>query len=63
MVFFNFGEEDFVVNTGDKIAQLIFEKIKTRDIQETNSLEETGRGDKGYGSTGISNKQSGKSKL
>ena len=28
VVLFNFGEDDFVVNMGDKIAQLIFEKIK-----------------------------------
>ena len=39
VVLFNFGEEDFVVNMGDKIAQLIFEKIKTPEIKETNSLE------------------------
>ena len=29
VVLFNFGSEDFVVNMGDRIAQLIFEKIKT----------------------------------
>ena len=50
---FNFGTEDFVVNMGDKIAQLIFEKIKTPVIKEVNALEATGRGNKGYGSTGI----------
>ena len=38
---------------GDKISQLIFEKIKTPAIVETDSLEETGRGDKGIGSAGI----------
>ena len=38
---------------GDKVAQLIFEKIKTPEVVETDSLEETGRGDRGYGSTGI----------
>ena len=29
VVLFNFGDEDFTVNMGDRIAQLIFEKIKT----------------------------------
>ena len=29
VVLFNFGKEDFVVNMGDKIDQLIFERIKT----------------------------------
>ena len=51
VVLFNFGKEDFVVNMGDRIAQLIFEKIKTPKIKELDSLEGTGRGAQGYGST------------
>ena len=54
MILFNFGNEEFAVNMGDKVAQLIFEKIKTPEIKEVNELEETGRGSKGYGSTGLS---------
>ena len=42
-----------MVNIGDRIAQLIFEKIKTPEIKETDNLEGTGRGKHGYGSTGI----------
>ena len=38
---------------GDKIAQLIFERIHTPEIKETNELEGTGRGEKGYGSTRV----------
>ena len=53
VVLFNFSNEDFAVNMGDKIAQLIFEKIKTPELKETNELGETGRGISGYGSTGI----------
>ena len=53
MILFNFGDEDFVVNMGDKIAHLVFEKIKTPTIKETNEVDGTGRGDSGYGSTGI----------
>ena len=53
MVLFNFGEEDFVINMGDRIAQLIFEKIKTPIVKEMNELEETDRGVGGYGSTGM----------
>ena len=51
-VLFNFGNEDFVVNMGDRIAQLIFEKIKTPEIKEMDDLEGTDRGASGYGSTG-----------
>ena len=53
VVLFNFGEEDFEINMGDKIDQLIFEKIKTPEIVEVDTLEETRRGGKGFGSTGI----------
>ena len=53
VVLFNFGNKDFKINMGDKIAQLIFEKIKTPEIAEVDSLEETRRGDKGFSSTRI----------
>ena len=53
VILFNFGNDDFVVNMGDKIAQLIFERIKSLELKETNELMETGRGSSGYGSTGI----------
>ena len=53
VILFNLENEDFIVNMGDKITQPIFEKIETLVIKETDSLEETGRGSKGYGSTGI----------
>ena len=47
IILFNFGEEDFIINMGDKIAQLIFEKIKTPIVKETNDLDDTRRGDRG----------------
>ena len=53
ILLFNFGNSDFVVNAGDRIAQLILEKIKTPEIKETVSLGETGRGGDGFGSTGV----------
>ena len=54
VILFNFGNQDFIVNMGDRIAQLIFEKINTPGIKETNDLKGTGRGEKGYGSMGSS---------
>ena len=53
VILFNFGEKDFIVNMGDRIALLIFEKMKTPQIKEAESLEETRRGNSGYGSTGM----------
>ena len=58
VILFNFGDTDFEVKMGDKIAQLIFEKIKTPVVIEVDCLEETERGEKGYGSTGIETKPS-----
>ena len=58
-ILFNFGDEDFTVNMGDRIAQLIFEKIKTPTIKETNDLEGTRRGEGSYGSTGVNAVQTG----
>ena len=40
------------------MAQLIFEKIKTPEKKEMNELGETGRGNRGYGSTGMNEGQS-----
>ena len=54
VVLFNFSNEDFCINMGDRIAQLVFEKIKTPEIKEVTELEGTDRGSKGYGSSGVS---------
>ena len=57
VILFNFGEEDFKINMGDKLTQLIFERVKTPEIVETDSLEEIGRRGKGFGSTGINSEE------
>ena len=52
VVLFNHGTEDFEIKKGDRIAQLILEKCETPMIKEIGLLEETLRGDGGFGSTG-----------
>ena len=49
----NFGEEDFQINIGDRIAQFIFQTPKHPDISEVEELGESDRGLGGFGSTGI----------
>jgi dUTP pyrophosphatase len=44
---------DFIFGVGDKIAQIIFEKHYDFDMTLFNDLNETKRGDGGFGSTGI----------
>ncbi len=42
----------YPVSQGDRVAQLILEKIMTPKVEEVESLDETTRGAGGYGSTG-----------
>lgn len=53
VIIFNSGNESFEVRKGDRIAQLICERIIYPKIEEVDNLDETNRGDKGFGSTGI----------
>ena len=52
VVLFNHSEEDFKVKPGDRIAQLILEKIDTPQVKEVEELPDTTRVAKGFGSTG-----------
>ena len=52
VVLFNFGKEDYQVREGDRIAQLVLERIVTPDVLEVESLDDTQRGEGGFGSTG-----------
>merc|ERR1719253_2092384 len=55
VVLFNHGAEDFTVEAGDRIAQLIVEKVNICRCEEAETLEDTARGTGGFGSTGIAN--------
>ena len=49
----NWGEEPFTVNNGDRIAQMVAAKYEHIDLEETESLSETERGEGGFGHTGV----------
>ena len=51
-ILMNNGENDFVINPGDRIAQIIFEKIHNIELEEVDELSETQRGEGGFGSSG-----------
>jgi dUTP pyrophosphatase len=51
----NLGSQPFEFKSGDRIAQLIIEKIETPDVEEVTDLDVTDRGAGGFGSTGVSN--------
>lgn len=48
----NLGENDFEVNVGDRIAQLIIEKVALLEPAWSENLKETERNQSGFGSTG-----------
>lgn len=49
----NLSNEEFIVNDGDRIAQLVIAKHEQAEFVEVNELDETERGDGGYGHTGV----------
>jgi dUTP pyrophosphatase len=49
---YNHTRKDYTFNAGDKIAQLVLLPIITPELEEVDSLEETERGNGGFGSTG-----------
>lgn len=53
VVLFNHSNEDFEIAPGDRIAQLICEKIAYPRLEEVDSLNDTNRGAGGFGSTGM----------
>lgn len=53
ILLFNHSDSDFQVNIGDRVAQLILEKIDLADATEILSVDATPRGNGGFGSTGI----------
>jgi dUTP pyrophosphatase len=52
VIIYNHGSENFVINNGDRIAQMILTPVIKIELEETNNLPETIRGEGGFGSTG-----------
>ncbi|MFK7968386.1 MAG: dUTP diphosphatase [Rickettsiaceae bacterium] len=52
VILINHGVNDFVVERGMRIAQMIITKYEHVTLEEVQSLDKTVRGDKGFGSTG-----------
>jgi dUTP pyrophosphatase len=49
----NLGKVDYEIKKGQKIAQVLFQKIETPKIEEVLEMPETNRGEGRHGSTGI----------
>ena len=56
VILFNHSDSDFPVKVGDRVAQLILERIYTPEVEEVAELDSTERGAGGFGSTGVAAK-------
>lgn len=53
IILINHGQETFVIEHGERIAQMVITPVIQAQIVETDTLPETDRGEDGFGSTGI----------
>ena len=52
VILFNHGNKSFKISNNDRIAQMILTPVIKMDLEETNELPESIRGEGGFGSTG-----------
>ena len=52
LILFNHGSNDFLINNKDRIAQMVLTPVVKMDLEETDDLPNTLRGEGGFGSTG-----------
>ena len=53
VILINLSDSDFEINTGDRIAQMIIAKHEKIEWEVVDKLDDSVRGDKGFGSTGV----------
>lgn len=49
----NWGNEEFTINNGDRIAQVVINKYEKAELIQVSALDETERGSGGFGHTGV----------
>jgi len=49
----NLSNEDFIIDDGERVAQLVIAKYEQANWEEVEVLDETKRGAGGFGSTGV----------
>lgn len=53
VVLINLSDKEFVVNPGERIAQMVVARYEQADLEQVELLDETERGEGGYGHTGV----------
>jgi len=52
VILVNLSKEDFIINDGERVAQMVIAKHEQAEWQTVETLEESSRGEGGFGSTG-----------
>ena len=52
IILFNHGNEEFIINNQDRVAQMVLVPVLKMDLEEVNNLPDSIRGKDGFGSTG-----------
>lgn len=55
VILINLSNESFIIEHGERIAQLVFAKVETATFDLVENLSDTQRGEGGFGSTGVKN--------
>ena len=53
LIMINWGQAPFVIQRGDRVAQMVISKVTRAEFSEVNDLESTKRGKKGFGHSGV----------
>jgi dUTP pyrophosphatase len=53
IILFNFGEKDFLIKRGDRIAQIVLAKVYRAILDESDNLDNSKRAEGGFGHTGL----------
>lgn len=53
IILFNFGEKDFIIKRGDRIAQIVLAKVYKAEFDESYDLNNSSRAEGGFGHTGL----------
>ena len=53
IILINFGEKQFIINNGDRLAQLVISPVVQGEFNLVDKLKKTERGDGGFGHTGV----------
>ena len=53
VILINLSSEDFIIHSGDRIAQMVVHEVKRLPFERVSGLSSTDRGEGGFGSTGV----------